>query len=339
MKLTYFQLEPHLTKQLASIYLISGEELLLKQDAIHLIRKAAKKSGFNERVRITSEAGFEWEQLYSLLYSKSLLAEKRLFELDFRDAAPNKIASQILQEYAENPAPDHILLINMGKIDSKIAKSAWYKSLEKMAIVISIWPIPREQLPQWIQQRARKYKLQFNPDAANLLADYVEGNLIAAAQAIEKIYLLKPQTTIDTHLIQTLLTDESHFTVFDFIENIIAGDLSRTMHILETLKAEGTEPVLIVWGIARELRLLADLAQQLEQGQTYEQLFQAQRIFSRRQAAIRHFLTHFTAGDCWRLLTHVAEIDRIIKGAVIGNIWDSLQLFCLRMASKKHVII
>ena len=32
MKLTYFQLEAHLAKSIASLYIISGEDLLQKQD-------------------------------------------------------------------------------------------------------------------------------------------------------------------------------------------------------------------------------------------------------------------------------------------------------------------
>lgn len=330
MKLTYSQLEAHLAKQIGSVYIISGDELILKQDAIHLIRKAAKKNGFSERLRITPDAN--GEQLYASLYSTSLLGEKRLIELDYRDSVPNKNAGKILQEYAIQPSADTVLLIDISKIDDKIARSAWYKALEKSAISIPVWPVPREQLSQWIQQRAKKYKLQFHPTAANLLADYVEGNLIAAAQTLEKIYLLRPQTVIDTDLIQTILTDESHFTVFDFIDSLIAGEMNRAFHILEILKMENTEPVFILWGITRELRLLAEFSQQLQQGQTYEQLFQKQRIFLRRQASIRRFLNKFNAEDCWHHLTHASEIDRIIKGACEGNVWDSLQTFCLRLA-------
>lgn len=331
MKLTYFQLEPHLSKKLSAAYIISGEELLLKQDASHLIRKAAKNAGFNERIHLTPESGFDWEQLYSLLYSTSLFAEKRLIELDFREITPPKTAGIILQEYAKNPSPNNLLVIDIGKIDDKIAKSAWYSALEKVGMVITIWPIPREQLPQWIIQRAKKYKLNINQDAANLLSDYIEGNLVAAAQAIEKLYLLKPSQSIDIDLINTILTDESRFTIFDFIENLIAGNKSRSLHILDTLKTEGTEPVLILWGITRELRLLAELAQQFKQGLTFETIFQKYRIFARRQPAIRHFLTKTSVADSWHLLTLAANLDKVIKGAIPGNAWESLQLFCLRL--------
>ncbi len=332
MKLTLAQLEPHLHQSLSPIYLVSGDELLLKQDAIHLIRKAAKQTGFSERIRLTPEAGFDWEQLYSWLYSPSLLAEKRLLELDFRDILPNKVASTILQEYGQHPSQDNLLLIDIGKVDDKIAKSAWYRSLEKIGTVVTIWPISREQLPQWIRERAKRYKLSLPSEALQLLADYVEGNLVAAAQALEKIYLLKPQTAINTEMVQTILNDESRFTIFDLTDSLIAGDKNRLLHILDSLRIDGTEPVLILWSLARELRLMATLLQAIKQGQTHETLFQKHRIFSRRQASVRRFLTRKKTEDCWQALLHVAEMDSMIKGGTPGNLWDRLQLFCLGMA-------
>jgi len=335
MKLTYFQLEPHLNKTLSSVYLVSGDELFLKNEAINLIRKTAKRAGFHERIRLSPETGFAWEQLYPLLYSPSLLAEKRLLELDFRDTTPNNTASAILKEYSSQPSTDNVLLVDIGKVNDKIAKSAWYRSLEKIGIVITIWPIPHEQLPPWIIQRAKKYKLSLQQDAAQLLADYVEGNLIAAAQAIEKIYLLthrkeEIQPSIDVEIVQSILADESRFTIFDFTDSLIASDPSRTLHILESLRLDGTEPILILWSITRELRLMATLSQEIKQGEKHELLFQKHRIFSRRQAAVRCFLNRYNTFDCWHALLKTAEIDRLIKGATAGNIWNNLQLFCLR---------
>lgn len=331
MKLNYFQLEMQLAKKLSPIYIISGDELLLKQDAITLIRKAAKRAGFTERFRLTPEAGFNWEQLYPLLYSSSLLAEKRLLEFVFRDMTPNKTASTILKEYAEKPVPENLLVLDMRKLDNKISKTAWYQALEKAGTLVTIWPISQEQLPQWIINRAKKYKLQLSLDAARLLSEYAEGNLVAAAQAIEKIYLSQSKTHVDVSLIKTILTDESRFNVFDFIENLFLGKKSNTLRILENLKNEGTEPVFILWGIARELRLLSELAQQLKQGQRLEMLWQKHRIFARRQTAMRHFLSKHSPQNCVDYLKHAAEIDRIIKGAAYGDAWRALQLLCLRI--------
>ncbi len=331
MKLTYFQLETHLAKNLLPVYLISGDEPLLKLDALNLVRKTAKAAGHQERIRLTPEAGFDWEQLYTVFYSASLLADKKIIELDFRDSLPNKTATPILAEYAKKPSPDNVLLIDLSKTDDKVVKSTWYSALEKIGAAVPIWPVPREQLPQWIMQRAKKYKIQFQPDAAALLADFIEGNLGAAAQAIEKLYLLNLQKPVDAELITNILINESRFTVFDFVETVIAGDKRRALHILNTLQAEGVESTFILWGITRELRLLADIADERKKGGSFESLFAKYRIFAKRQAAFRRFLGLFSADDCQRELKHAMEIDNTIKGAQPGNAWDMMQLFCLRL--------
>lgn len=330
MKLPYYQLESHLAKTLSPIYIVGGEELFLKQEAVHLIRKKAQQAGFAERIRITSESDYDWDELYTLLHANSLFGTKRLIEIDFRDMQPDATAKKILENYVAQNVMDNVLLIDVAKIDSKLTKTAWYKALEKNGCAISVYPIPRERLPQWILQRAKKYKLSLTTTNAALLADYAEGNLGAAAQMIEKIYLLKPEVLND-ETIYTILTDESHFTLFDFVDFAISGQINRTLHVLDHLKNSGTEPILILWAITRELRNLASFADAITQGTSLESLLQKKPMFPRHQAAIRTFLKKFSNKDCWHLLEHAATIDQITKGAHPGNIWDSLQLFCLRL--------
>lgn len=332
MKLTYFQLEQQISKQLAPAYIIGGDELLARQDAATLVRKAAKTAGFTERVKLAPEAGFDWEQLYSLLNSGSLLSDKRIIELDFSTALPNKAAAPILCDYAERHSPDVLLLITTGKIDDKLSKTAWFKALDKIGVSVAIWPVTRDQLPQWINARAKKYKLQIQPDAVNLLADFVEGNLAAAAQAIEKLYLLRSETAIDCAMVETALTDESSFNVFDLVEHSLAGDKARTLHILDNLKNDGTEATLVLWSLTRELRLLADMTREQKEGKTLEYLFQKYRIFTKRQPAMRRAINRTTPEKCWQQLNYAAHVDTLIKGAAPGNAWNALQMLCLRLS-------
>ena len=332
MKLNFQQLEQHLTKKLAAVYLIGGDDPILKLEAMQMLRKAARQHGFSERIRLQSESGLiDESELYTTLYSPSLSAEKILLELDFRNKAPAKAIAAILESYIAKPASDILTLIDMSKLEDTTTRSAWYKALEKSGIVVTIWPIAREQLPQWIIARAKKYKMTLQTDAAALLADYVEGNLTAAAQTIEKIYLLKPDKLIDTTFIQAVLADESHFSIFDLTEAMIHDNPSRTMHILETLRLDGTEPVIVLWGIARELRLLAGISQQQSAGSSWDETFKKHRIFARRQPGLRRFLGRFSAQQCQACLVHAADIDTILKGGKKGNGWEALQMLCLRL--------
>ncbi len=329
MKLSSSQLEMQLEKPLLPLYIISGEDILLKQEALQRIQKAAKQAGFTERTRFFVEAHFNWDAFAASLYTTSLFAEKRLIELNFRDATPTKTAGEILKSYSERPPADTLLVINMGKLDDKTTKSAWYIAVEKNAVVVPIWPLSREQLPGWIKQRAAtKYRLSLTLTICQSIAEYVEGNLIAAAQALEKIYLLKP-TQIDAQCIHDVLVNESRFTVFEFVDALIS-DNTQALSILHMLKEDGVEPTLILWAITRELRLLAELSTAATQGHSLDALFKKHRVFARKQPLVRQCLSRLSTQQIWHYLASAFNLDQIIKGAKPGNIWDELTLFCLR---------
>jgi DNA polymerase-3 subunit delta len=335
MKINYLQLFIHLEKKLFPVYIIAGDEWWLKQDAVKSIIKIAKKSQFNEYISCTIDKQFNWEEIYHLLYSHSLMGEKRLIHLKLNDTFPNKTGNDLLCEYSKKISQNNnifnILLIEIGKIESRFSSSKWLSTLEKMGLLVNIWPISRENLPKWIAERAKKkYKLLLSQEISALIAHYTEGNLSAASQFLEKIYLLKIDN-INTDIINELAHDESIFNIFDLTDNLIAGNKEKSLHILDRLKKEGVEPVLILWSITRELRILVELATHLSQGTTWANLIEKYRIFSHRQGIIREFLAKYSLHDCLQLLKSTSDIDRIIKGALIGNIWHTLQLFCLKM--------
>lgn len=336
MKLAYHQLEQHLAKKLAPIYVVSGDEILLVDEACHLIRAAARKNGFNERVSITIEPGTDWGKLlYAEAHSFSLFSTKRIVELHLAAAKPNNEANKILKDIAANPLPDTILLICTNKLDSKTEQTSWFKALDKAGMTIPIWPIALEQLPAWILQRAKKLNLNLTNDAAKFLAEQVEGNLLAAAQEIEKLSLLSITTAIDLSTLQKIISDNAHFDIFSLVDCALSGNNKRCLRILDNLKAENTEPLLILWALTRELRTLADIAKQIKQGSQLPALFSKFRIWEKRQANFRRFLQHHTEEDCWKLLSQGAQIDRIIKGLKVGNVWDELQQLTLKISAIK----
>ncbi len=335
MKLAYQQLEQHLTKKLAGIYVLSGDELLLIQDAANFICNAAHKAGFTERTIIAAEANTDWGKiLYSNVHNLSLLATKRIVKLNIVSTKLTAECSQILQDFAAKPPADTLLLVCMNKVDSKIEKTAWYQALEKNGIVIQIWPITAEQLPAWIKQRAQKSGLNITTEASALLANQVEGNLLAAAQEIEKLCLLSTTETIDNSAVEKLIADNARFDIFQLVDSALLGNSSRCLRILDNLKADDTEPPLVLWALARELRTLAEIAKQTKQGATLSSLFSKFRIWEKRQPSVRSFLQRHTRENCWQLLSQAAQIDRLIKGAEAGNTWDTLQRFAMNIAGK-----
>ena len=120
----------------------------------------------------------------------SLFAEQRILELRMPTGAPGKDGGAVLRQYAERPAEDAVLIIQSGKVDARSKKSAWYQALEKDGVVMDVWPIKATEIIGWIAQRLASKGLQADKDAVRLIAQRVEGNMLAAAQEIEKLLLL-----------------------------------------------------------------------------------------------------------------------------------------------------
>jgi DNA polymerase-3 subunit delta len=332
MKLPFQQLETHLAKTLAPLYLVSGDESLLVQEATDAIRAAALKKGFAERVRISTESASEWgNELFANTQSLSLFSMQRILELDLTNVKLNAANSKLLQEVAQQLSTDTLLLIRVHKLDSKAEQSAWYQALEKKGVAIPIWPIALEQLPQWILQRAKKLQLTMTPAAAQRLAQQVEGNLLAAAQEIEKLSLLQLSGTIDVPMIEEAVVDHAHFDIFTLVDSALSGNRKRSLRILENLAAEDIEPTLVLWALTRELRTLAEIAKQTKQGAALSSLFGKYRIWEKRQPSVRAFLQRHSQQTCWDCLSDAAQIDRMIKGAEVGNVWDALQGLVLKI--------
>ncbi len=323
MKLPIQQLGAHLTKTLAPIYLVSGDETLLVEETLDTIRQAALKAGFTERNRIQLD-------FFSGVQTLSLFASKQLLELDLTNVKLTAATSKILQEYAEKLNSDTILLIRIHKLDSKSEQSAWYKSLDKTGVMIPIWPINSDQLPTWILQRANKLNLKLEKSAAEFLAHQVEGNLLAAVQELEKLRLLQTTDTVDLKTLENTVADLAHFDIFNLVDSVMNGNVERSLRIFQSLIQEDTEPTLILWALARELRILAEMQKELQQGKNLPGLFSQFRIFEKRQSGIKKFLQRHS--NCFPLLEKAAYIDRIIKGAdTAENIHCVLEQLILSM--------
>jgi DNA polymerase III subunit delta len=331
MKILYSQLKMHLAKQLSPLYLISTDEILLAEEAATLIRKVAFEKGFTENICTTFETVADWEAiLYSDTHTLSLFSTKKIVEFNFQLTKFNSAHGKILEEYALKPLDSVLLIVRTPKLDAKIEKSVWYKTLEKHAVIIPIKPIPLEQLPAWIIERAKTLELQLTQDAAYALSYRMEGNLLGLAQEIEKLSLLESKKTIDLKTIENMVTDNAQYDIFDLVGACTRNDKKRAIQILQNL-ANNTEPTLVLWALTRELRMLADIFQQTKEGRSLSTLFEKHRIFGKHEASVKSFIQRRSLKDCLDALLQAARVDRVIKGVETGDPWMALEQLSLNI--------
>lgn len=70
-------------KPLAPVYIITGDEPLLKQEACDGLRRLATEQGYTERERYYADTSIDWQQLLAGAANMSLFAERKLIEIHF----------------------------------------------------------------------------------------------------------------------------------------------------------------------------------------------------------------------------------------------------------------
>lgn len=339
MKLAPAQLGKHLQGALAPVYIISGDDPLLCQEAADAIRSAARQQGFDERQVFAADASFDWGTLLQAGASMSLFAEKRLLELRLPSGKPGDKGAAALIEYCSRPAEDTLLLISLPKLDGSAQKTKWGKALVEgqQTQFVQIWPVDANQLPSWIRQRLSQAGLAASQDAVELIAARVEGNLLAAAQEIEKLKLMAEGGQITVETVQAAVADSARFDVFGLTDAILNGEAAHALRILEGLRGEGVEPPVILWALARELRLLANISLQYSQGTPLDKAFSQSKppVWDKRKPLMSKALQRYSAQRWAQLLLEAQRIDAQIKGQAAGSPWMSLSRLALLMAGQR----
>ncbi|MBU2708392.1 DNA polymerase III subunit delta [Zooshikella marina] len=332
MKIRNDQLQQHLAQNtLAPIYIVSGDEPLIQQECCDLIRQKARDKGFNERILLQVDGNFDWETLQEHTNSLSLFSDKKIIEVRCQNNKFNEKASKILKACGESPILDNVLLLITPKLESATQQSKWFKALEKSGIFIPIWPIDAQHLPRWIKQRMQQAGLTATTQAIQLLTERVEGNLLAASQEIAKLTLYAENQHVTEETINACVADSARYSVFDLIENALAGSINHCLRIFNGLKAEGIEPAVMLWAITREVRTLLQLIQLQREGHSLEQAMQNQRIWEKRKPLIRQALKRNSEQSLEQILMSAGQVDEAIKGLSEDNIWSSLQFLLLKL--------
>lgn len=300
-----------------------------------MVRQYARKAGFNERLVLHVDSGFDWQEFLQTTHGLSLFAERRLIELRIPSARPGDMGSRLLQEYANNPVSDNVLLVIAGKLDAASQRSKWFKALETAGVVLQVWPLDTRRLPGWIQQRMQAKGMQPTREAVAVLAERVEGNLLACVQEIERLHLLHGAGPLDAQDVVNSVVDNSRFDIFTLVDSALGGDMVRTARIVRGLRSEGIEPVLVLWALVREIRSLASMSHKIHKGARDESVISQSGVWEKRKLAVRQGLRRHSLQGWWRMLHRAGQIDRIIKGMSTGNAWNELLELSLMMAGAK----
>jgi DNA polymerase III subunit delta len=315
MKLSLDSLGARLAERLLPVYLVSGDEPLLVGEAADAIRARAQQSGFAEREvyfieRSTSPV---WDNVRQAAQALSLFAERRLVEIRMPSGKPGVAGAAVLLKLFEAAGDDLLVLVITDRLERETQGSEWVQAAQQRGGWLPVWAVERAQLPQWLRARFAAAGLSAADDALALLAERSEGNLLAARQEVDKLAMLLPRgARVSVADVAAGSTDSARFDVFQLGEAVRNGDAARALRILGGLQAEGTEALLALWSLAKELR--------------------AQQAAASPGARARSQRLPFA-----RLTLRAGRADRMAKGMSSGDPWDELALLAVELTGLRSL--
>lgn len=316
--------------QLAPVWLIAGSEHLLVIEAADALRRRARELGYAEREVHDVDPQFDWNELSRAAGSMSLFSSRKLIDLRLPTGKPGKDGAAAIIEYCDVVPADTILLITCHDW-GKAHEAAWSAAIDRVGVHMVAWPVKRDELPGWIGQRLASRGLKPTPDAVALLAERVEGNLLAAAQEIDKLVLLVGDRPLDVQTLEDCVADDARYDAFRLTDAAFAGDAKRALQIVDGLRNEGEELVPLMGWISSQLRGV------LRSGSG------AGRGYDPRQATYQRALKSAPASHWECCMQHAALIDRTIKGRgdiessmAMGLAWRELSRLVAAMAAPRQ---
>ena len=335
MRIKPEQLKAALQKRLAPVYFVSGDEPLQLLEATDAIRNTAQQAGYASREILNADSNFDWKQLALAAAEQSIFADKKIIELRLAGNGPGTEGAKALVSYCASIPDDTVLMISCGKLASASLKSRWFQALDTIGVVLQVWPLEGLALLAWLQQRLQQRGLQVDKQGLQTIASRIEGNLLAAAQEIEKLYVLYGTGPIQYQQIVDAVADSARYDIFDLVSAALTVDVHKIDKILASLQAEGIAPPVVLWALAREARSLVKMKWQLSQGQSRDLVFRDNQIWEKRQTQVSATLNRLGFAELDNIIVLCAKADRQSKGQQVGDVWETLRQICLLVSAVK----
>jgi DNA polymerase III subunit delta len=318
------ELDAHLSRKLAPLYVVHGDEPLAAIEAADAIRAAARRAGCDERELFIVEQHFRWDAFVAANANLGLFASRKLVDVRIASGRPGTEGAAALERHARNLPADNVTLISLPRVDRSTQGSAWFAALAEHGVMIGVTPVDRAALPAWIAERLARNDQRVTRETLTWLAERCEGNLLAAKQEIEKLALLLAPGLLAHGDVERAVANVARYDIQELSEAWLRGEAARTLRIVDGLQSEGEPITLVAWQLGEDLHALAAVHEMMAHGQSLSSAMRTVRVWGKRQPALERAARRVDASRVLPLLASLAKLDALAKGLGRGDPWDAL---------------
>lgn len=242
MQLRPNALSAHLTKQVAPVYLLYGNESFLVQESAKCIVAKLSTGTHLEKFSFTEN---ECDKILSEIEQPSLFTSLKVIEITVNKL--NNTFTNLLSRVFQKIPEGCFLIIYMSMLTRAQQQTAWFKAILEQGVVVPHWPLKGAEFSEWVETMAKRKGVSLPPAFKQQLLALTEGNYLACAQELDRLRL----TGEDTYL-----GAQSQYEVHELIDAALSKNPVRVIKIISYLKNTKDTLPLVIWSLGQTLRAL-----------------------------------------------------------------------------------
>ncbi|MDX2345707.1 MAG: DNA polymerase III subunit delta [Legionella sp.] len=300
----------------ASIYILTGQDSFLLNNAALAIKKAWRDTQNTdntetEEKRMSLEHANDWHDLVQETQSLSLFYNQLIIDATWNKKTFDAKSKAVLKHYIQNPSTDTLCILRAPLITAK-----QYSDFNNnpSVILITIQSLNAGAQIHWIKQQLNKQQFTYTDDIPKHIQAYTQGNLHASNQVIERLALThEPNTKLTLEAVQAQCVDERQYKLYEISGACLDGNPKKALDLTKRARLDHVEPILILWFIAQELRILEKLAAGLS--------YQALNIYSFRAQQYQRASKRLSRDKIYQLIQQSQVLDTQIKSSNAQQNW------------------
>lgn len=317
-------------------FLLVGNEPYLQHEAQQLLLNEWQLAAITQKKTVVINNLTDWNSIFSSCQSLSLFSKKTLLILRCDDTAISNAIAEKLHELTTFLNEDIVLIITLNKLTKVQESSAWLSALSNRLLWINCQAPDTQHLPIWLKQQIKRVGIHLDNSAAELLFHYYEGNLFALSQLLSHLKILYPDKKILASHIENSINDSAIFSPYHWLDAILNEKTTRTLHILQQLQHNESEPLILLRTLQKELILLISLKKAMTNN-TLKQTFDQYRVWQSRRHLYKAKLSTLPLEQLYEALNELTEIELNLKRDYDLAIWPALENLSLKLIECKLV--
>ena len=308
-------------------FLITGGELILKQEVVEIILVKLKSAGFNEKVSISQDELERMQEIASRNMGGSLFQENLILHIKHTSGKfPEKI--KLFLEDAEIFNSPNIALIVESSIEKTPASGTWIKNFDANGLIINCSKLKIMEEKIWLKRQLNFLPKDLLPIFGSSIFQNNEANLLGQKNEVSLLKLL----FLNQDKMSEVKTDHiifgSGISAFELEDLLLNRDFKKALKTINFMKEHDRQnSAPIIWIIAK---VINSCLESLKSANKKSALINS-GVWSSKINLYLNLIKEATAKEFLSLNEEILKVDLINKGLMRAETWEQIERVILKL--------